>query len=109
MGEDSWSSPRSVSALGARQGSEECCPPARKLFVLGGRLSELRDFIAALDEILAVELLDVGDDRLALLAHHYDSGPLRRDRLLVTAAHDYRAPRELHLKPLAQHGNDFIG
>ena len=69
------------------------------LLVLGGRRPKLRDFIAALDELLAVDLLDVGDDRLAFLAHLDDPGPLRRDRLLVTAAHNDCSPRELPLEP----------
>src|SRR5262245_3846134 len=68
----------------------------KTLFVLGGRRPELRDLIAAPDEVLAVNLLNVGDDRLALHAHLHHAGPLRRDSLLVTPAHDDRAPREFY-------------
>src|SRR5688500_12520739 len=47
--------------------------PARMRFLLllfrrrGG--AELCDLVAALDDLLAVDLLDVGDDRLAFLVH----------------------------------------
>src|SRR5215470_14028470 len=95
MGKDSLSSPRAL------------CPGT--LFVPGGRLPELRDLIAAPDEVLTVDLLDVGDERLALLAHLHHPGPLRRDSLLVTAAHYDRAPRELHPESLAQDGTDLVG
>src|SRR5215813_11750733 len=95
MGKDSLSSPRAL------------CPGT--LFVPAGRRPELRDLIAAPDEVLAVDLLDVGDDRLARLAHLHHPDPLRGDRLLVTAAHDDRAPRELHLESLAQHADDLVG
>src|SRR5262249_37705064 len=50
-----------------------------------------------------------GDDRLALLSHLHDPSPLRRDRLLVATAHDHLAPWELHLEPLAKHGDDLVG
>src|SRR5262245_60037442 len=68
---------------------------ARLLLLRRGR-PQLSHLVAALDDVLAVGLLDVGDVRLAVVAHLHHALPLRRQRLLITAAHDDLAPRELH-------------
>src|SRR5262249_39210768 len=79
------------------------------LLLLGRHRPELGDFVAALDDVLAVYLLDVTQDGLALRVHLDDAGPLGRDGLHVAAAHDHLAPREFHLIAFPQGRNDLLG
>ena len=55
-----------------------------------------------------MDLLDVRQDRLALGVHLDHAHPLGRDGLLVAAAHDDLAPREVHLVPLAEGRDDLV-
>src|SRR5438046_1741662 len=55
-----------------------------------------------------LHLLDVRGERLTLGVELHDAEPLRRQRLLIAAAHDHRAPREVHLEPFAQHADDLL-
>src|SRR6266850_3626684 len=79
------------------------------LLLVGGQSPQLGDLVAAPDQLAAVMLLDVAQHGLALGVHLHHSGPLRRDGLLVAAAHDHLAPGELHLEALAQRADDLLG
>src|SRR6266852_8423061 len=79
------------------------------LLLVGGHGAELGDLVAALHQLTAVKLLHVGQHRLALGVHLHDADPLGRDGLLVAAAHDDLAPRELHLVTLAEGRDDLVG
>src|SRR6185436_2754096 len=80
---------------------------ARLFLLVGGQRPYLRHLVTAADDVLAVRLLDVAQHRLALGVHLDHAGPLGRDGLLITAAHDHLAPRELQLVPLAERGDDL--
>src|SRR6266850_2251878 len=81
----------------------------RLLLLLGRRgRPEVFHLLAATRDLLALDLLDVGGERLTLGIELHDAEPLRRQRLLIAAAHDHRAPREVHLEPFAQHADDLL-
>src|SRR5882724_10249662 len=81
----------------------------RLLLLLGRRgRPEVLHLLAAARDLLTLDLLDVGGERLTLGIELHDAEPLRRQRLLIAAAHDHRAPREVHLEPFAQHADDLL-
>src|SRR4030095_82161 len=69
----------------------------RLLLLLGRRgRPEILHLLAAARDILALNLLDVRGERLTLGVELHDADPLRRQRLLIAAAHDHPSPREVH-------------